>query len=322
MIKTGVIGAGHLGKIHLRQIQEVPALQLVGFYDANPDTAQKVAAELGVTPFERLEDLIQAVDAVDIVTPTLTHYDIAKKAIQQSRHVFIEKPLTQTPEEAQQLVKLVEEAGVVAQVGHVERFNPAFLAAQKHNLAPLFIEIHRLAQWNPRGTDVSVVLDLMIHDIDIVQHIVKSGVRKVFANGVAVVSSTPDIANARIEFNNGCVANLTASRISLKNMRRMRIFQRNAYLTVDFLEKKTEVYMIGEEGQTLPGYPAASFAIEGAQKTLYIDTPPVPEVNAIRSELASFAEAIQKRQEPPVTVHDAYTALTIAHEIMSKIMPA
>jgi predicted dehydrogenase len=241
MFKTGVIGAGHLGKIHINILKEVDFTELIGFYDTNPQTREEVASLYGIKAYENLEELIENCDIVDVVTPTLSHYECAKKALQATKHVFIEKPVTQTLEESKSLVKLVEEAGTKVQVGHVERFNPAFKKAIKHIDNPLFIETHRLAQFNPRGTDVSVVLDLMIHDIDIVLSVVDSPVNNIQASGVSIASKTPDIANARIEFSNGCVANLTASRFSMKKMRKSRFFQKNAYVSVDFLKKNFEV---------------------------------------------------------------------------------
>ena len=241
MLKAGVLGAGHLGKIHLRLLKQSEKFELVGFYDADQENGKKVEAEFGYKYFETIEQLIDAVDVVDIVTPTLSHFDCARQAIKKGKHIFIEKPITNTVQEAEAIRTLVAEHGVKGQVGHVERFNPAFTAVKDQLDSPMFIEAHRLAEFNPRGTDVPVVLDLMIHDIDVILSVVKSKVKNVSASGVSVISDTPDIANARIEFVNGCVANITASRISLKNMRKTRFFQRDAYISVDFLEKKCEV---------------------------------------------------------------------------------
>ncbi|MEM6865454.1 MAG: Gfo/Idh/MocA family oxidoreductase, partial [Bacteroidota bacterium] len=241
MLKVGVLGAGHLGKIHLRLLNESQKYELIGFYDPDEINAEKVAEEFGYTHFENINKLMDAVDVVDIVTPTLSHFECAKKAIEKGKHIFIEKPITNTVEEAEGLVQLIDENQVKGQVGHVERFNPAFLAVANTIEAPMFIETHRLAEFNPRGTDVPVVLDLMIHDIDVILSVVNSDVKQINASGVSVISKSPDIANARIEFENGCVANLTASRISLKNMRKSRFFQKDAYISVDFLEKKVEV---------------------------------------------------------------------------------
>ena len=249
MLKIGVLGAGHLGKIHLKCIKEIKEFNLCGFYDPDRNIAQRVEEEFGVRQFASLDELVDAVDVVDIVTPTISHFDCASKSLLKSRHVFIEKPVVTTLEQARELIKIATEAKVKVQVGHVERFNPAFLAAEPFFAGPMFIEGHRLSQFNPRGTDVPVILDLMIHDIDIILSVVKSGIKNISASGVAVVSDTPDIANARIEFENGCVANLTASRISVKNMRKSRFFQRDAYISIDFLKKEVEVIRIQEQGK-------------------------------------------------------------------------
>ena len=324
MITIGVAGVGHLGRIHVSQIVQIESLQLGGIYDTDRQRAEEVAREFGCPIFASYEELLAQCEAVDLITPTITHFELAKKALQHTRHLFVEKPLCTTADEARALVSLAQEAEVVVQVGHVERFNPALLALESTSfpLRPLFIESHRLAPWNPRGTDVSVVLDLMIHDLDIVLALVKSEVWRVSANGVSVISSTPDICNARIEFNNGCVANLTASRISMKRMRKMRIFQPDAYVTVDFLEKRSEIYSLHSSEEASPDHPPLfTFEVEGKKKYLHVESPPVPEVNAIRRELETFAEAITTRREPPVTLLDAYASLSVAQEIMQKIHP-
>ncbi|MFM2206771.1 MAG: hypothetical protein RL213_746 [Bacteroidota bacterium] len=320
MVNIGVIGAGHLGKIHLRLLKDSAKFRLIGFFDADAENAARVAEELGILAFDRAEDLLDAVDAIDIVTPTISHFDYAQKAVRATRHIFLEKPVTHTVEEARKLVSLVNEARIKAQVGHVERFNPAFLAARPYLHNPLFIETHRLAEFNPRGTDVSVVHDLMIHDIDIVLSTVRSDIRKISASGVAVVSDTPDIANARIEFSNGCVANLTASRISLKNMRKTRFFQRDAYVSVDFFKKKTEIVRL-KNLDTEPG--PLDVAIDlgpgKGKKLIYFDQPAVPDSNAIGTELDLFADAIMNDQPTPVPVEDGLAALQVAHLVNEKI---
>jgi predicted dehydrogenase len=322
MLKVGVLGAGHLGKIHLRCLQNLTEdYQLMGFYDPNTENAKSVAQEFGLTAYGSINDLIEAVDVVDIVTPTLSHFDCASAAAKKVKHFFIEKPITETPAQAKQLIKLSEEAGVKAQVGHVERFNPAFLAARNYVQSPMFIETHRLAEFNPRGTDVPVVLDLMIHDIDIVLSCVKSNVKKISASGVAVVSDKPDIANARIEFDNGCVANLTASRISLKNMRKTRLFQRDAYITIDFLEKESEVIRMKNvpESSEIDPYAMIMDLGNGKKKQIYFEKPEAIATNAIQEELRSFAHAINKNTTPSVTLEDGYKALDVAHQILEKI---
>ncbi|QNR23770.1 Gfo/Idh/MocA family protein [Croceimicrobium hydrocarbonivorans] len=320
MLKIGVLGAGHLGKIHLKCIQNLPEVyHLVGFYDPDAERAQIVSEELGVPAYADMDALMDAVDVVDIVTPTLNHFDLGVKAARKVKHFFIEKPITETPEQARELIKLSEEAGVKAQVGHVERFNPAYQSVQDQIQNPMFIETHRLAEFNPRGTDVPVVLDLMIHDLDIVLHAVKSNVRKISASGVAVLSDSPDIANARIEFDNGCVANLTASRISLKNMRKTRIFQRDAYITVDFLEKKSELIRMKNEIDMEDPYAMIMDLGDGKKKQIYFEQPECAPINAIQEELHSFASAINKKEEVSVSLEDGYRALQVAHEILQKI---
>ena len=320
MIKIGVLGAGHLGKIHLKLIKQIPEYTLVGFYDPNPEVAAKAEKELGITSFKNMDELIEIVDAVDIVTPTLSHYECASKSLKSSKHIFIEKPITNTVDEAKELIRLAEEANVKVQVGHVERFNPAFIAAEPYCNHPMFIESHRLAQFNPRGTDVSVVLDLMIHDLDIVLSLVKSNVRKISASGVAVVSDTPDIANARIEFDNGCVANLTASRISLKNMRKIRIFQKDAYLSVDFLEKETEIVRLSTvEKEADPLSVVIDLGEGKGQKEIYFEKPDVLPNNAILEELKSFASSIINNSPTAVSIHDGYNALDVAHKIIDRL---
>jgi len=321
MLRIGVLGAGHLGKIHLRQIKEIESYALAGFYDPNPEMTILAENELGITSFPSISSLIDAVDVVDIVTPTLSHFDCALEAIAKHKHIFIEKPLTYTVEEADILVRKVREAGIKAQVGHVERFNPAFLKAMEFNLKPMFIESSRIAQYNPRGTDVSVVLDLMIHDIDIILNLIPSEVKHISASGVPIISESPDIANARIEFENGYVANVTASRASLKNERKMRLFQKDAYITINFLDKKVDIYEI----KTLEGESDNPFALVidpgngKKKKEILFSSPKVPEINAIRHELALFAHSILNDHEPPVTIVDGFRSLKLAHQILTKI---
>ncbi len=318
MLKAGVLGAGHLGKIHLRLLNQSEKYNLIGFYDADEESAKKAEAEFGYKYFDSIEALIDAVDVVDIVTPTLSHYDCAKLAITKGKHIFIEKPITNTVEEAETIRTLVAEYNVKGQVGHVERFNPAFKAIidQIHN--PMFIETHRLAEFNPRGTDVPVVLDLMIHDIDIILSVVNSKVKHISASGVSVISDTPDIANARIEFVNGCVANLTASRISLKNMRKTRFFQKDAYISVDFLEKKCEVVKMKDAPVNPGDFDMILQNAEGIKKQIYFDNPEISNNNAILEELETFADAINNDTKPIVTLHDGTEALRVATMIIDQ----
>nr|WP_314993093.1 Gfo/Idh/MocA family oxidoreductase [uncultured Capnocytophaga sp.] len=316
-LKVGVLGAGHLGKIHLRLLNQSERYELVGFYDPNQEQAQKVVAEFGYTYFDSIDKLIEAVEVVDIVTPTLSHYECAMKAIAAKRHIFIEKPITSTVEEAEEIYHLLEDNHLKGQVGHVERFNPAFLAAKSSIENPMFIEVHRLAEFNPRGTDVSVVLDLMIHDIDVLLSVVHSPVKHIEASGVAVISKSPDITNARIEFENGCVANLTASRISMKNMRKSRFFQRDAYISVDFLEKKVEVVRMKDAPEHPNEYDMILQNAEGEHKQIYFEYPEVQPSNAILDELETFADAIEHNSTPVVTFLQGTEALRVAREISS-----
>jgi len=317
MLKVGVFGVGHLGKFHLNNWKEIEGVKLVGFFDPSELNAGEVKEQYGLKRFKNEDKLIDACDVIDIVAPTTEHFQICKKAILKSKHVFVEKPLANTMEEAREIVKLSKEANIKFQVGHVERFNPALLAAKAYALNPMFIEVHRLSQFNPRGTDVSVILDLMIHDIDIILSIVKSSVKNVFANGVNVLSDTPDIANVRIEFDNGCVANLTSSRISMKKMRKMRLFQKDSYVGIDFLDKKTEIIKY----KTPDDKNVFSFDIEtkNGKKTIAISSPVIKQINAIKMELESFVESINKNKTTIVSEIDGYRAMEVAHLILEKI---
>lgn len=316
MLKIGVLGAGHLGKIHLRLLNQSEKYELVGFYDPFADNANKVAQEFGYTKFDSLDELIQAVDVVDIVTPTLSHFDCAKKAIEAGKHVFLEKPITTTVAEAETIIELAKKHHVLGQVGHVERFNPAFVAISSKIENPMFIETHRLAEFNPRGTDVPVVLDLMIHDLDAILSVVHSPVKHVSASGVSVLSESPDIANARIEFENGCVANVTASRISMKNMRKSRFFQRDAYISVDYLEKTCEVVKMKDAPETPGDFDLILQNAEGVKKQIYYDNPTVLPNNAILDELETFHDAIVNKTTPIVTLEDGTKALRLAYQII------
>lgn len=321
MQKIGVLGAGHLGKIHLKCIRQITNYELVGFYDPDKDTAQKVSEEFGLPAFASIEALMDAVDVVDIVTPTIAHFSCAAEALRRHKHVFIEKPIVATPDEARQLIELARHAGVKVQVGHVERFNPAFLAVKDVIRNPMFIETHRLAHFNPRGTDVPVVLDLMVHDIDILLSVVDSEVTSVSASGVAVVSNTPDITNARIGFANGCVANLTASRISLKNMRKSRFFQKDAYINVDFLDKTAEIVRMtdAEKAKDDPFAMLIDLGNGKGMRQISFERPTVLPTNAIQAELESFYEAVVNNKTPMVTIEDGFKVLLVAYQILEKI---
>ncbi len=317
-IKVGVLGAGHLGRIHIQQLKELDVWDVVGFHDPHPEKCAAITAEFGVPAFPEVQGLLNVVDAIDVVTPTITHFELASMALRAGKHVFIEKPLVNAVQEAEELLALAKSVRRSVQVGHVERFNPAFQAALPFFADPMFIETHRLAQFNPRGTDVSVVLDLMIHDIDIVLHVVKSPVVDIRASGVAVVSDTPDIANARIAFENGCVANLTASRISMKNMRKSRFFQKDAYIAVDMLDKNTEIVrMRGVDGEPDPFAVTIDLGNAKGLREISFEKPEVAKTNAIREELRSFAYSIRNGTTPVVSIADGAAALRTAHAVLA-----
>lgn len=317
MLKAGVLGAGHLGKIHLRLLNQSDKYELIGFYDPNNENSKNVTEEYGYKHFDSIDELINAVDVIDIVTPTISHFDVAKQTIEAGKHVFIEKPITNTFEEANELIQLLKKHNVKGQVGHVERFNPAFISVKEKIKEPMFIEAHRLSEFNPRGTDVPVVLDLMIHDIDIILSIVNSDVKNIHSSGVSVISETPDIANVRLEFENGCVANLTASRISMKNMRKTRIFQKDAYVSIDFLEKKSEIVTMKDAPKNTGEFDMILQNAEGVKKQISFEAPEVKNNNAILDELESFADAINLGHKPPITLKDGAKALKIATEIIA-----
>ncbi|MBK7941856.1 MAG: Gfo/Idh/MocA family oxidoreductase [Flavobacteriales bacterium] len=319
-LRIGVLGAGHLGRIHLQQALTVDDFEVVGFHDPDPDKCTAIRSEFGLPALGSVDAVIEAADVVDVVTPTLSHHGCAMQAMARGRHVFIEKPLANTLVEGLDLVRMAEDTGLCVQVGHVERFNPAFQAAVPSLKEPLFIEGHRLAQFNPRGTDVPVILDLMVHDLDLVLSTVRSTVTAVHASGVAVVSDSPDIANARIEFANGCVANLTASRISLKNMRKMRFFQRDAYISVDMLTKETEIVrMEAVVGDPDPFAITLDLGGDKGKRAIQFEKPEVPSINAIREELRSFAASVRAGTSPTVTIQDGFAALELAHRILERM---
>ena len=316
MLKVGVLGAGHLGKIHLKLLQQSKKYELVGFHDPDMENAKKVEKEFGYKSFDTITELIDAVEVVNIVTPTLSHFNCAEEAITKGKHIFIEKPITHSVNEAEAIRTLASKYHVKGQVGHVERFNPAFTAVKDAIRTPMFIEAHRLAEFNPRGTDVPVVLDLMIHDIDIILSVIDSEVKDVHVSGVAVISDTPDIANARIEFENGCVANLTASRISLKNMRKSRFFQKDAYISVDFLEKKSEVVKMKDVPEKPDEFAMILQNAEGVRKQIYFENPDIETNNAILDELETFADAIENDTRPVVSLGQGAKALRVAQQII------
>lgn len=321
MLRTGVIGAGHLGKIHIRLLQVNPRIQVIGFYDTDSYTSKEAEKLFSIKAFPSTEQLIENCEAVVVASPTPSHFQYAKSCLQKGKHVFIEKPLTTTIAEAEEIAVLEKQTGLTVQTGHVERYNPAFKAAASFINNPMFIEGHRLAQFNPRGTDVSVVHDLMIHDIDIILSVVKSEIKNIHASGVAVVSDSPDIANARIEFENGCTANLTASRISMKNMRKARFFQQNAYISVDFLDKKSSILELHEVKGTPDPLSVIIDLGEKGQKQIYIHDPKIENNNAIQEEHDVWIDSILNKK--PVTINAAAgaAAVRVANQISETIQP-
>ena len=314
MLQAGVIGCGHLGKFHIKQLSESKRYQLSGVYDKDLDIARVVSKEFNCDFFDNSDDLINKSDVICVVTPTPFHFDYAKKCIASDVHVFIEKPVCENINDSNELIQLNKKRNLKIQVGHVERFNPAFTSIQNKIRNPMFIESHRLAQFNPRGTDVSVVLDLMIHDIDIILSSVDSEIKKISSSGVSVISSTPDIANARIEFKNGCVANLTASRVSIKNMRKTRFFQTGKYISIDFLNKSSEIIEIDNNSNEVPLMKLD--LADGSTKNIFFSKPNIKENNAILDELNSFAESILNDTRPVVNLNDGHKALFVANKII------
>jgi len=320
MVKIGVLGAGYLGKIHIKLLKQIKEYDLVGFYDYDQNEVNAVCEEFKLKYYDDPAKLLDEVDAIDIVTPTISHYECAVNALKSSKHIFIEKPITYTIEEASNLIKLTNEADVKVQVGHVERFNPAFTSAKPYINNPMFIEAHRLSQFKQRGADVSVVLDLMIHDIDIVLSTVKSNIKKVSASGMNVVTDKSDIASVRLEFDNGCVANLTASRISMSNMRKARFFQHDAYININFLDKEVDIVKIRDAGAN-PS--PSSYIIDPGQgkpkKEIYFEKPEITLNNAIKDELKSFYSSITENIPTLVNIEDGYNALNVAYIILEKM---
>jgi predicted dehydrogenase len=317
-LRLGIFGVGHLGKYHIENWQKIEEIEIIGFFDPNNEIAEAVTTKYGIKRFENDTELMELVDVVDIITPTQFHFDLCKKAVKLHKHVFVEKPMVSTPQEALEIVQLVEEAQVKFQVGHVERFNPAFLAIKHLKLNPMFIEVHRLAEFNPRGTEVSVIFDLMIHDLDIVLSIVKSPIKFISASGVNVITETPDIANVRLEFTNGCVANITSSRISMKKMRKMRLFQKDAYIGLDFLTKKTEI--IKQKTETdKDGFTFPLKMQNGDEKMLFVANPTITDGNAIEAELRSFTAAIINNTTTEVSEMDGLLSVQVAHQILDKM---
>jgi predicted dehydrogenase len=322
-IKVGVVGVGHLGKHHARVYSQIPEAQLSGVYDANSERAQKVAEEFHTRYFENLSDLLERIDAVSLVVPTTFHYSLACYILASGKNLLVEKPITETVKQAEELVSIAKAKNLIIQVGHIERFNPAFKAIENLELEPKFIESHRLAQFDPRGTDVAVILDLMIHDLDLILTLVKSQVERIEAAAVSVISDSEDIANARLTFENGCVANVTSSRISARPLRKMRLFQKNSYISLDFLQRSVEIYKLvdadfvlpkGKERKTVVG----NIPTGEVGKTIIYEKPEIKAEDMLTSEIESFLNAVKNKTHPEVSGEDGKRALAVALEIVNK----
>ena len=314
-IQIGVIGVGHLGSFHLKQLSKIQEVAISGIYDVDLERGKKISKDYGTIFFPSMEKLLDASDAVSIVTPTSSHYMIADKALDFGCHTFIEKPITDNLDQARALLNKADKEKKIIQVGHIERFNPAFIILEKMDLNPHFIEIHRLAPFNVRGNDVPVILDLMIHDLDIVLSLVQSEIIDIKAKGVRVASKTVDIANARLEFKNNCVVNITASRISQKEMRKMRLFQKDNYITVDFHEHSLEEYKVyNEKPDVLSNKKVIQISTENPKYILY-SKPEIQKFNALRIELTHFIDSICKNNSPKTDGASAVKALELALEI-------
>ena len=320
-LKVGVIGTGHLGKLHIKMFKSMDNCELIGIFDSNSEQLNLVSSEYGVQSSKTIDELLKKVDAVSIAATTTAHHEIAKKCFEFGVHVFIEKPITATIKEAEDLVNISEKKNLNLQVGHIERFNPALVAMEKYISEPKFIQTDRLAQFNPRGTDVAVVLDLMIHDIDIILSLVKSDVVDVQANGVAVVSDHLDIANARLQFENGAVANVTASRISQKKLRKMRIFQKDSYIALDFVTGVAESYrLVAPDAEVNPSLISfGEIGVGEKRKKLVYEQPEQKELNALQYELQLFVNSVLNKTKPVVSGVDGLRALKVAQIIIQKI---
>ncbi len=323
-LKVGIIGVGHLGRLHVQNYKLIPDAAIIGVYDIDGTHARQVADEFQVKAFDNLELLLKQIDVASIVVSTTNHFEITRACLHHGIDCLVEKPITSTLAEADQLIQISKQSGRILQVGHIERFNPAIVALNGFELKPMFIESHRLASFNPRGTDVAVVLDLMIHDIDIILNLVKSPVTKIDASGVAVVTDEVDIANARLGFANGCVANITASRISQKKMRKMRLFQRNAYIGIDFLQKFSEIYQLidTDNGNIQPNIIPIEFGQldqNGKVKKITYERRQIEEANALKMELESFLNSVKAGTRPVVSGEEGREALRVAIEITEMI---
>jgi predicted dehydrogenase len=322
-VKAGVVGVGHLGDHHARTLSQIPDAELVGINDIEQEKGKKAAEKYKTRYFEKLDDLLEETDAISLVVPTSAHFSLAQVILERGKDLLIEKPITETVEQAEKLIELAQKKNLILQVGHIERFNPAFKVIEKQRPDPKFIESHRLAQFNPRGTDVAVILDLMIHDIDLILSLVRSPIKQIEAVGVAVIAESEDICNARLTFENGCVANVTASRISARALRKMRLFQKDSYISLDFLQKSVEIYKLVEVGQLSQEEKekksvVGNIPVEKAGKTIIYERPEIADEDMLTAEIKSFLNAVHTRTSPFVTGEDGKNALEVALKIKEK----
>ena len=319
--KVGVIGVGHLGKHHVQHFSNITDVDLRGIYDINPEVSERISREHKTRSYSSLFELIERVDAVSIVTPTKDHKTIAKKCIEEGKHVFIEKPITQTVEEADELIELAKNKNIIIQVGHIERLNPALIPLKNYNINPKFVEVQRLAPYMIRGSDIPVVLDLMIHDIDIVLSLIPSPITHIESTGVSIMTQSVDIANARISFENGAIANLTSSRVAKDRVRKLKIFQQDLYITVDFLIGLTEIYKAMDANQKDPdAIMTAPLELNGKNRQIFYEKPIIPKTDALKMELENFIKSIKGEEKPIVDGASGRNALKIAIEIQNKIL--
>ncbi|MBN1782993.1 Gfo/Idh/MocA family oxidoreductase [bacterium] len=317
-VKVGVIGTGHLGRFHALNYLQLPQTELVGVYDTDQEKSRKIAEECKCRSYPDLDSLLKDVQAVSIAVPTDKHFEIAGEVLSRDIHCLIEKPITETVTQAETLVRMAAVQHLVLHTGHIERYNPAVLALKGLPIQPAFIEAHRLAPFKPRGIEVSVILDLMIHDIDIVLSMMTTPLESVAASGVAVVSDTIDIANARLKFADGCVANLTASRISQKTMRKMRLFQKDTYITIDFQDKEVEIYALGEP-ESDKDFVLGEIGVGDKKRKVLLKKPDAGDHNALLLELETFIRAVRGEKMSGVSGRAGREALAVAVEILRQI---
>jgi len=322
-VRVGVVGVGHLGNHHARILSQMAEAELIGVNDIDVEKGNIAARTYGTRFFQNLDNLLNETDAISLVVPTTAHHPLGRAILERGKDLLIEKPITETVQQAEELTSLARKKNLVLQVGHVERFNPAFQAIEQHQPNPRFIESHRMAQFNPRGTDVAVILDLMIHDIDLILSLVKSNITKIEAAGVPIVAESEDICNARLTFANGCVANITASRISARALRKMRLFQKDSYISLDFLQKSVEIYKLVEaefvpQGEKEKKTVVGNIPVEKVGKTIVYQRPEICHQDMLTSEIKSFLNAVRTKTPPKVSGEDGKKALEVALKIKEK----